>query len=172
MSAAVANTQPMEATFKKGGILDDTKHLLKTVPPKQMQISFSGTSVKPGEQLKVSNASTHPSSPSWEGLDDEAMYMVMMVDLDAPARGKDKNKNYLHWLAVNMPGDEIARSNLVQKYTPPNPPKVSPSVHDVAYCESTTQHTERGSNAHVVDHLTYTGLWQTPLCHPLLQTRW
>jgi len=50
---------------------------------------------------------------------------LMMVDMDAPAKGKDKNKNYLHWLTVNMPYDDVARSNLVQKYTPPNPPKGS-----------------------------------------------
>jgi len=51
------------------------------------------------------------------------LYMLMMVDMDAPAKGKDKNKNYLHWLTVNMPYDDVARSNLVQKFTPPNPPK-------------------------------------------------
>ena len=107
-----------------GGVLSDTKNFLKTPPPTEMSIQFGNSALQAGEQIKVSSASTHPASPKWEDMVDDGLYMLMMVDMDAPAKGKDKNKNYLHWLTVNMPYDDVARSNLVQKYTPPNPPYV------------------------------------------------
>jgi len=124
MATTTTSNVDLAGSFKKGGVLDDGKNFLKTPPAKLMTISFANnTQIQPGEAIKVSAASTHPAAPKWDHMQDDGLYMLMMVDMDAPAKGKDKNKNYLHWLTVNMPYDDVARSNLVQKFTPPNPPK-------------------------------------------------
>ena len=125
-------------------------------------ITLIGNKLKPGEQIKLSSASTHPGVPTWDGMDTEGLYMMVMVDIDAPAKGRDKNTNYLHWLIVNMAGDDMARANLVHKYTPPTPRMLNynifqhvnhnANIYTIVCC---TLYTAKGSGRHRYVTLAY-----------------
>lgn len=40
-------------------------------------------------------------------VDHGAFYTLMMVDPDAPSRHNPKNREWLHWLVVNIPGGKV-----------------------------------------------------------------
>lgn len=49
-----------------------------------------------------------------------AKYSIIMYDLDAP-----KTSPHLHLLITNIPGTDITRGNMLQRYVPPSPPSNS-----------------------------------------------
>lgn len=46
-----------------------------------------------------------------------------MVDPDAPNPSHPKFRSWLHWLVVNIPGNDPARGEEVEAYMPPEPGK-------------------------------------------------
>uniref|UniRef100_A0A914C8Z1 Uncharacterized protein n=1 Tax=Acrobeloides nanus TaxID=290746 RepID=A0A914C8Z1_9BILA len=80
----------------------------------------------------------------FEGERDK-LYTLIMADPDAPSRSDPKNRDYLHWMVVNVPGCRVNEGEEVVPYagaTPP--PKTGPhrytllafqqpgEIHDVA----------------------------------------
>ncbi|KAH7698806.1 phosphatidylethanolamine-binding protein 2 [Aphelenchoides avenae] len=54
----------------------------------------------------------------------------MMVDPDAPFASEPFWRSWVHWLAVNMPGAQLAKGELVQNYTAPFPhPSADKGLH-------------------------------------------
>lgn len=49
--------------------------------------------------------------------DPKKLYTIVIWDPDAP-----REPSFLHWLVVNIPGGDVARGTVVQKYYPPTPP--------------------------------------------------
>jgi phosphatidylethanolamine-binding protein (PEBP) family uncharacterized protein len=45
-----------------------------------------------------------------------------MTDPDAPSRGYPVNREFLHWLVVNIPGSDVARGQHVVEYFGSQPP--------------------------------------------------
>jgi phosphatidylethanolamine-binding protein (PEBP) family uncharacterized protein len=50
-------------------------------------------------------------------------FTLLVVDPDAPTPGHPKYRSWLHWLVVNIPGNDPARGEEVEAYMPPEPGK-------------------------------------------------
>eukprot|EP00095_Tigriopus_kingsejongensis_P006177 maker-scaffold191_size271209-snap-gene-0.11 protein:Tk06177 transcript:maker-scaffold191_size271209-snap-gene-0.11-mRNA-1 annotation:"protein d2 isoform x2" len=50
------------------------------------------------------------------------LFTLMMIDPDAPNRKKPVAKEWLHWLVVNIPGDNLANGQTVTAFRPSGPP--------------------------------------------------
>lgn len=62
----------------------------------------------------------------------DSYYTIIMYDIDAPYPPVSKDvplenfmSPYLHWLVVNIKGNDVKNGALIWKYDPPNPPKDS-----------------------------------------------
>lgn len=52
-------------------------------------------------------------SVTWKG-DPHSYYTLIMSDPDAPSRGSPKAREWLHWLVVNIPGDNISQADTLK----------------------------------------------------------
>lgn len=55
----------------------------------------------------------------------EVKYTLIMVDPDAPSRGKPVAKEWLHWLVVDIPGSDIKAGKVLTAFNPSGPPAKS-----------------------------------------------
>jgi phosphatidylethanolamine-binding protein (PEBP) family uncharacterized protein len=54
-------------------------------------------------------------------------YTVVMYDRDAPYPPPNNiNAPFIHWLVINIPGNDLEQGNSVLPYLPPNPPSSDP----------------------------------------------
>ncbi|XP_073911275.1 phosphatidylethanolamine-binding protein 4 isoform X2 [Castor canadensis] len=60
------------------------------------------------------------------GALDDATYMLVMVDPDAPSRSEPKEKFWRHWLVADIKGSDLKKGNIqgqeLTVYNPPSPP--------------------------------------------------
>lgn len=47
------------------------------------------------------------------------------IDPDAPSRQAPVNREFLHWLVANIPGDQVAKGDTIAEYIGSGPPKDS-----------------------------------------------
>lgn len=59
---------------------------------------------------------------TWDA-DNNAYYTVLMVDPDAPSRMKPEQREFRHWLVMNVPGCSVAQGDEVIGYLGSGPPK-------------------------------------------------
>ncbi|KAJ1349484.1 hypothetical protein KIN20_005061 [Parelaphostrongylus tenuis] len=74
-----------------------------------------------GNILSPSATSSQPRL-MWEASS-SSLYTVLMIDPDAPSRADPSFRDFLHWLVVNVPGDELSRGFTAAPYRGPGPPK-------------------------------------------------
>lgn len=55
--------------------------------------------------------------------ENNAYYTLMLMDPDAPTRYNATARNFLHWLAVNIPGAQVAKGEIVAAYIGSGAPK-------------------------------------------------
>ncbi len=63
-----------------------------------------------GNTLAAPNVRLNEADPT-------KLYTIVIWDPDAP-----REPSFLHWLVTNIPGGDVARGTVVQKYYPPTPP--------------------------------------------------
>lgn len=59
---------------------------------------------------------------SWEA-EEGAFYTLIMTDPDAPSRKQPTNREYLHWLVVNIPGAAVDKGDVLTAYVGSGPPQ-------------------------------------------------
>lgn len=74
-------------------------------------------------QFWPSNRAQQPPIVEWSPAS-HSLYTVIMYDLDAPY--PNDPHLFLHWLVVNVPGNDIDLGQTVVSYLPPSPPNDSP----------------------------------------------
>lgn len=79
-----------------------------------------------GNELTTA-ATTKQPTLDWPA-DSDAFYTVTMVDPDAPSRKEPSNREYRHWLVVNVKGKDVSSGRTSTVYEGPNPPKDSGSL--------------------------------------------
>ncbi|XP_049305201.1 uncharacterized protein LOC105222811 [Bactrocera dorsalis] len=103
------------------GIIPD---IIDTRPKGLVQINYpSGVKVESGKELTPTQVKDQPTV-SWEAEDD-ALYTLFMVDPDAPSRANPTNREFLHWLVINIPGNKVAEGQAVAEYIGSGPPEGS-----------------------------------------------
>lgn len=83
----------------------------------------SGVSVTYGNELTPTQVKDVPTV-DWPAKDDE-LYMVAMVDPDAPSRKEPRFRHWLHWLVVNIPGKDMSKGETIAEYVGSGPPEGS-----------------------------------------------
>jgi phosphatidylethanolamine-binding protein len=58
----------------------------------------------------------HQPKVTWNDVDRNFYYTLIMVDPDAPSRQKPKFREWQHWLIVNIPGDKINEGEVKSEY--------------------------------------------------------
>ncbi|CAJ0932711.1 unnamed protein product, partial [Ranitomeya imitator] len=64
-----------------------------------------------------------PTSISWEGMDGNKLYTLVLTDPDAPSRKTPKFREWHHFLVINMKGNDINSGCVLSDYIGAGPPK-------------------------------------------------
>ncbi|XGW29472.1 hypothetical protein V3C99_008917 [Haemonchus contortus] len=87
----------------------------------ELHVTYDGShKASFGNDISPSTASSKPSL-SWNA-EPEALYTVIMVDLDAPSKKDPSLSEFLHWLVVNIHGQSINSGHELASYRGPRPP--------------------------------------------------
>ncbi|KAK3933412.1 Phosphatidylethanolamine-binding protein-like protein [Frankliniella fusca] len=76
-----------------------------------------------GNELTPTQVKALPTV-SWPA-DDNALYTLVMTDPDAPSRTNPKEREFLHFLVGNVPGNDISKGDTLAAYVGSGPPKNS-----------------------------------------------
>nr|XP_018901359.1 PREDICTED: protein D3-like isoform X1 [Bemisia tabaci]XP_018901360.1 PREDICTED: protein D3-like isoform X1 [Bemisia tabaci]XP_018901361.1 PREDICTED: protein D3-like isoform X1 [Bemisia tabaci] len=115
----------IEMELRKHGIIPDVvgdmespNNLIKityTIPNKN-ETRF----VRFGNDLQPTDLSNCPTNIEWPGyLEDD--YTLMMVDPDSPSRLNSSQREKIHWLIVNNPGQVLRKKDTLFDYIGPQP---------------------------------------------------
>jgi len=66
-----------------------------------------------------------PSHIKWPNINEGDLYTLIMLDPDAPSRYKPNRKGGLHWLVVNIPGNNMEQGIHLASYNGAGPPENS-----------------------------------------------
>lgn len=59
----------------------------------------------------------------WEEADPSEFYTLLMTDPDAPSREEPKLREWHHWIVGNIPGNDVAKGEVLSAYVGAGPPK-------------------------------------------------
>jgi len=107
------------SAFRDDEIVPD---VIDAPPVALLNIEYRGSNVKPGDTLTVPETKDAPSKVQWDA-DPAKKYTLMMIDPDATSRSNPVYRSWLHWLVVNIPGNEISEGSVKASYAGPGPPK-------------------------------------------------
>lgn len=110
-----------ENELRSTGIIPDLFSTFRAEKP--LNISYGGKMINFGDRLDVQSASNMPNV-SFSG-DENCLYSLLMVDPDAPSHSNPTNRDYLHWMILNVPADRITNGNELMRYMGPSPPQGS-----------------------------------------------
>lgn len=54
-----------------------------------------------------------------------SLFIIETLDPDAPSRQAPASREFVHWLVVNIPGDQVAKGDTLAEYVGSGPPKGS-----------------------------------------------
>eukprot|EP01083_Nonionella_stella_P185038 673617_1 len=106
-------------SLEKHGVVPD---VIDVIPESVLLVKYpSGAEVDKGNVLKPREVKDKPTLtwPCKEG----ALYTVIMTDPDAPSRSEPKFGEWLHWTVVNVPGNDVAKGDVVAEYVGSGPPQ-------------------------------------------------
>ncbi|KAF7633201.1 hypothetical protein Mgra_00007391 [Meloidogyne graminicola] len=107
--------------FKKNSIVPD---VIPKAPEKRIRLTFdSGVEAKLGNVLTPTQVK-NPPKITWEA-EDGVLYTLVMTDPDAPSRADPKFREWHHWLVVNIPGNDVAKGEVLSEYVGSGPPKLT-----------------------------------------------
>lgn len=87
-----------------------------------LKVSYqSGVSANLGNELKPTQVKDKPTL-TWEA-DENAYYTLIFVDPDAPSRANPRNREFRHWLVMNIPGSAVDQGDEVIGFIGSGAPK-------------------------------------------------
>lgn len=97
--------------------------MIDTAPEKLVEIKYkkSNKEVKLGNELTPKDVRDIPEVHY--DADSNNFYTLIMTDPDAPSRQNPKNREFHHWLVVNIPGDDVSKGLILSEYVGSGPPK-------------------------------------------------
>lgn len=73
-----------------------------------LQIEYGSLSVNLGNHLKPSQVAVEPTKISWDA-DPNKLYTLVFVDPDALSKSFHIFREVLHWLVINIPGNDLSK---------------------------------------------------------------
>src|SRR5690242_7999841 len=98
--------------------------ILPSHPKRPLQVRFGDLAIEPGSSATPSQVRELPAVVDW-AAENGQLYTVMMIDPDAPQRERPTNRDWLHWLVINVPGGHISQGQTIAEYIGAAPPKGS-----------------------------------------------
>lgn len=93
---------------------------------KSLDISYNNQDIDCGRNYKLTNLfDNYPTIKMPQNADATHLYTLFMLDPDAPSKQSPRARNWLHWLVVNVPGNDLKSGTLIVDYNPPTPPEDS-----------------------------------------------
>ncbi|XP_021713238.1 protein D3 [Aedes aegypti] len=86
----------------------------------KVSYTSSGVHVNLGNELKPEQLQDQPTV-SWD-TEPGSLYTLTMTDPDAPSRALPLEREWKHWVVVNVPGVDVAAGEAVAEYNGPSPP--------------------------------------------------
>lgn len=103
--------------------LDVVPDVLDKLPGSVLQVKYQDHNVGGGNELTPTQVKS-PPKVSWNGEQGQ-FYTLCMTDPDAPSRSNPKQREWHHWLVVNIPGEAIEKGEVLTQYVGAGPPKGS-----------------------------------------------
>ncbi|KAL7077395.1 hypothetical protein ACQ4LE_003014 [Meloidogyne hapla] len=105
--------------FKKNSIISD---VIPKAPEKRVRVTYdSGVEANLGNVLTPTQVK-NPPTLTWEA-EDGVLYTLALTDPDAPSRASPKFREWHHWLVVNIPGNDVAKGEVLSEYVGSGPPE-------------------------------------------------
>ncbi|EYB84013.1 hypothetical protein Y032_0324g2528 [Ancylostoma ceylanicum] len=105
--------------FKKNEVVPD---VLPVAPSKTVKAVYdSGVEVSLGNVLTPTQVK-NPPKLTWD-TEPGALYTVIFTDPDAPSRKEHTFREWHHWLIINVPGNDIAKGDVLSEYIGSGPPQ-------------------------------------------------
>ncbi|KAI6226460.1 Phosphatidylethanolamine-binding protein 1 [Aphelenchoides fujianensis] len=106
--------------------------ILPAAPQQQLNVTFEGIRVTPGQELQVRNLKNAPRVTLQ--VDPESTFSLVMIDPDNLSRKNPSVAEWLHWLVVNIPASNINEGiNGGQHQQPYGSPAPQPRTGDHRY---------------------------------------
>lgn len=86
-----------------------------------LKVKFQGRLLKPGDILVPKSVKLMPEL-EWRD-ENTSLYTIFMIDPDAPSRNDHRFREFLHWLVINAPLNNIKRGDTIAGYVGAGPPK-------------------------------------------------
>lgn len=114
-----ATSSEVEKAFIDNEIVPDS---LSVAPKKMVNVSYpSGVTVNLGNKLTPTKVKDVPEV-TWDA-EPGAYYTLLLVDPDAPSRSNPKNREFRHWLVMNIPGNDVGNGDEVIGFIGSGAPK-------------------------------------------------
>lgn len=97
--------------------------VIPSAPSSCLEVDWAQFNASYGNTGTPTLMSAEPSV-SWRA-NNETYYTLIMVDPDAPSHANATYRNMLHWLVVNIPGNNVTQGETITKYKGPGPSKDS-----------------------------------------------
>ncbi|KAJ8917447.1 hypothetical protein NQ315_005494 [Exocentrus adspersus] len=118
LSKAMTTLSMSQAWLTKKVVPD----VIKEVPPNKLGVQYQEITVNEGNVLKPRQAKS-PPAVSWGVQDEGSLFALCMTDPDAPSRSKPSQREWHHWLVVNIPGNKVEKGETLSEYIGAGPPK-------------------------------------------------
>ncbi|KAJ8686744.1 hypothetical protein QAD02_022538 [Eretmocerus hayati] len=115
------------AGFAVGDIEDDYRReevvpsILSKAPSQWLEVTYNGKSLQFGHELTPFEVKDEPDI-KWN-FDPAKLYTLIEMNPDSPNRANPIYRDGLHWLMVNIPGDDIKKGESIVDYMGSGPPK-------------------------------------------------
>ncbi|KAK9501885.1 hypothetical protein O3M35_012524 [Rhynocoris fuscipes] len=106
--------------MEKLGVVPD---VISKAPAGKLIAKFGANEVNDGNVLTPTQVK-NPPKVEWEA-DPNAYYTLCLTDPDAPSRKDPKFREWLHWLIVNIPGNNVNQGEVLAEFVSSAPPKGS-----------------------------------------------
>ncbi|KAJ0172957.1 hypothetical protein K1T71_011133 [Dendrolimus kikuchii] len=103
--------------FVENGVVPD---VLETPPVALLEVIFpSGALVQAGDEILLDQVVQQPQL-HWDA-NPGRFYTILFIDPDVSSRENAEYRSYLHWLVVNVPGNDINSGDTLAYYINPKP---------------------------------------------------
>lgn len=97
--------------------------MVPTAPPEELHVRYpkAEREVDLGNELTPTQVRDQPIVHF--DAEPDNYYTLIMTDPDAPSRKNPVRREWNHWLVVNIPGNNIAKGEVITEYVGSAPPK-------------------------------------------------
>jgi len=105
--------------FKEYEIVPDVVH---KAPEQTVEVKYGQHQVNFGTALTPTQVKEQPTHIQWPA-DADSLYTLIFTDPDAPSRQNPINREFQHWLVVNIPGNKLENGDTLAEYVGSGPPQ-------------------------------------------------